>query len=153
MKLGDFLNHAPPDSFPREAVEFLVLGRNKQTARVAVKARALLELVDEVDRQEAIAAALATLAPRRKDGPVPAEVEYDERTYEVLFRALRDADNPVEPFFATVLQLKHALTDEGVSMLARHYKTFCEKHYPAQPTPKQKQEVTADADRFPAGAP
>jgi len=149
MKLGQFLSGAA--QAPTKAISFPVVGVNGQGVKSRATARAVFAFVDEHQRAEALRDAHAYLARLYvdKDGTplqVPPRRRDEEETYQVLFRALRDADDPDQPFAETMLALRHALVDQVADQLARAYRKWVDEEFPDSITRDKFDELVAEAE-------
>lgn len=100
-------------------------------ADVAVDVRALLRLVNEADRAEAIADADRAVNSRLKPGEqAPDGAREEERVFHILFRALRDVDPPHGALCATVEELRGALTLPAANDLWAEYNRFMQEEFP-----------------------
>lgn len=129
MKLGDFFNEAP--EAPTRPVEFDALWKNGDASTVRAKVRARFAFVDESARQQALRDAQRHLLAEYKDLPIPEQRRIDENTYYILHRALRDEDDPRQPFAASVDQLRRALTAPVSGRLIAEYADWVAAEFPS----------------------
>ena len=132
MKLHDFLsNKSKSRPSPTRTVRFKVVGFDDRHERVVSDAVASLAFVDEAQRQEALQLANAELTKAYKDDPIPPDRRTDEESYHILQRALRDADDPRQPFAEDVRELKNGIVFKTLLHLLKDYFEFVEEEFPA----------------------
>lgn len=151
MRLADFLN-SPNRSksaipAPTQPVTFKALGRDPHGEEYLVECKATLGLVDENRRDEAIDDTEARMRAKYPDGTAPEEKRRNEMAYQVLLRAMRDADDTRVQFAASVDELRSALVMPEATRLYGEYVRFVEEEFPAAPTTKQFQALTREAEK------
>lgn len=98
---------------------------------VAVEVRALLTFVDETERAAAHRDADACINSKLKPGEsAPDNAREDERTYHVLFRALRIEEPPHTALCRTVDELRNCLTYPVACDLWAEYQRFLSEEFP-----------------------
>lgn len=131
MKLSDFLNaqgRARPA--PTRPINFKVLGRDQRASVMVADASAELAFVPEGARQEALRDADKIVMDAYGSATVPTDRREDERAYHVLYRALRDKDDPRQPFADSISELKGALVLPEAQRLYNEYKQFEAEEFP-----------------------
>jgi len=128
MKLGDILGAG--FEAPHHKVTFKVIGKDRQGSQVVADASAVLAFVSEDDRKECWREADRETRKKYPDGDAPEAVTSDERCYHLLCRALRDEDDPRQPFAGNVGELRRALSANTFVELMRTYNEFCADEFP-----------------------
>lgn len=157
MQLGDILDGGAEFYPVGREVEFHVLkhslealgeeraGERQHKARV----KATLRFVDEQLRHEGDAQADKVLRadPLYRESGIPPQKRTEEEFYCFLIRALRNSDNPAEPFcdLKDYAKFRRALVSEVVSYLLREYRRYVADEYPELATPEQVAEVVEEA--------
>jgi hypothetical protein len=148
MKLGDILTRSRRGdamTAPTKPVTFKVLGRDADGVLTTAEAHVVLAFVDDQERAEALRAAEKALRADFPDGDAPPELLTEERTYQVLVRALRDEDDPRAPFAESVRQLRGALHHLEFSRLLKVYEQFVAEEFPEVVTPEQLDQLVDEA--------
>lgn len=131
MKLGDILSGSGScRPAPTRLASFKVVGYDNAHGRVVADATARLTFVDERSRLDALAEVNADLAKTHKTEPATAARRSDEEIFHVLFRALKDADDPRQPFAESVTALKNALVISVARELWEEYSAFVAEEFP-----------------------
>jgi hypothetical protein len=150
VRLADFLsgrNRANATPAPTQPVTFKAIGRDAHGEEYLVDCKGLVAFVDENKRDQAIDAAEAVLRTKYPDGSAPDEKRRNEVAYQVLLRALRDADDPRVQLAASVDELRSALVMPEATRLYAEYVKFVDEEFPATPTPQQFDKLTAEAEK------
>jgi hypothetical protein len=114
---------------------------------MSAEVTATLAYVDEFQRAEALAAAEKSVRSRFPTGPLPEVQLGNEETYQILFRALRDAEDPKRPFADSVDELRLSIVKPVAAWLYREYELLIEEEFPTIPTDEQFDELVADAEK------
>jgi hypothetical protein len=109
--------------------------------------KAVLAFVDEKRRDEAMDAAETAIRRVYSDGNAPAEKRSNEIAYQVLVRALRDADDPRVQFAESVEQLRSALVQRVATHLYGEYLDFVDDEFPEVITPEQFADLVEQAKK------
>src|SRR5579859_3319296 len=118
---------------PTKPVKIKVLSTSPSGEQQVSDAEAVLAFVSEHEREEARVEAERDLAKRYSGGIIPQSVLDDAVVYYVLQRALRDADDPRQPFAdGGVAQLKSALHQRAAIDLFVTYQRWCAQEFPPQ---------------------
>lgn len=135
MKLGEILAGQEGRGVfraPTKRIKLKVLGANASGEQTVADAEAVLSFVPEHEREEARIEAERSLA-KQYPGLVPEPVLHDARVYHLLQRALRDADDPRQPFAeGGVVQLKRALHQRTALDAYVAYERWCAQEFPEQ---------------------
>ncbi len=143
--LKNTYEHVSDEKIAEDRVVPGVVGERQHKARV----KATLRFVDEQLRHEGDRQADRFLreSPLYQDGVIPPQKRTEEEFYCFLIRALRNSDNPAEPFceLKDYARFRRALVSEVVSYLLREYKRYVADEYPELATPEQVAEVVEEA--------
>lgn len=134
MKLGDIIAGGGSTGAyraPTKSVKFKVLGENSQSEQVIADARAELRFVPEDEAVECRDTAERVLRKKFADA-IPADLLLDERAFQLLQRALRDADDPRQPFAASVTELRSGLQRREANRLVNVYEQWVAEEFPEQ---------------------
>lgn len=129
MKLHDFLGQQARPA-PTRTVTFRIMGNDSRMVGRVATATAEIAFVPEGVRQRAIREAEKAIAEEYAGEPVPADRREDERSYHILFHALRDKDDVRQPFADSVKELKGALVLPEAQRLWSEYKQFEAEEFP-----------------------
>lgn len=143
MNLSDLLDSPQAHHVNPRPIVFRIAGRNGKGVAVKVEeAKAVLRFVDEQARSEAYRDADKALREFYRDAGAEPPIDrlIQERNYHVLFRALRDADDPSKPLAATVLQLRSVLVLDEARRIFDEYDRWVGEEFPE----------FIDADKFKA---
>lgn len=150
MQLHQFFSTAESIPPPTKEVKFRVVSKVKAGALFEVTA--LLALVNDVEQREAIRDAEVALRkeydPEETGGipvPVPPKARQDEEVYQLLFRVLRDVDDPGKPLARTVLELRTSIQPATAADLIRAYNTWVEAEFPDTVSPEVLKKLETDA--------
>lgn len=133
MKLHDFLSaQGGVRTAATRPVKMRVVGLDPSARSVVAEARAEIAHVSERERQQALREADRALHDLYLHDPVPEDRREDERTYHILQRALRDADDVRQPFSDSVTELKSALVLAEARRVWAAYVQFMEEEFPDQ---------------------
>lgn len=149
MQLGDILDGGAEFYPVGRPVTFHVLRQPLGGLQDKARVEAVLYFVDEPARHEADAHADKVLRadPLYRDTGIPSQKRTEEEYYTFLVRALRNKDNPAEPFcpLADYPKFRKSLVSDVVSYLLREYKRYVADEYPELATPEQVAEVVEEA--------
>lgn len=145
MKLNDFLLQGRPAA--TRSVTFRVLGNDAGMNGVVADARAELAYVSEHVRHEAMREADAALREAYAGKDPQEDRRNDERTYHVLCRALRDADDVRQPFAGTVRELKGALVLAEAHRIWAAYADFMDEEFPDEIDAETFEKLVADSKK------
>jgi hypothetical protein len=127
MRAGDGVFRAPT-----RPVAFKAIGRDGEGNRIVRDVAAVLEFVDEDDRETARIEAEKELRKSFPAGDPPADVLNDARAYRVLLLALRDADDPRKPFALSFPELRRSLHHLEARRIYLDYLDWCDLEFPSQ---------------------
>jgi hypothetical protein len=150
MRLADFLsvrNRGNATPAPTQPIAFKAIARDANGDEYLVDCKALIAFVDENKRDQAIDAAEAVLRAKYAGGSGPDEKRRNEVAYQVLLRALRDADDPRVQLASSVDELRSALVMPEATRLYGEYVKFIDEEFPATPTPQQFDKLAAEAEK------
>lgn len=141
MRLGDFLKKGA--EAPTHPVQFQIVGKDAQEVTVRATASAVLAFVDESSRQQSRLDARAHLTAL---DAAPSDDELiDERICQILFRSMRDADDPRKPFAQSVDELRRALVLVERNRLYLAYSKFVEDEFPDTCSPDALKAMETEA--------
>jgi hypothetical protein len=132
MKLDAFLAGGGAQHAATRTFKIRVVGKDPQENNVVGETEVDIAFVPERYRQEALRDAAKALHEAFGDTPVPEESADSERKYHILLRALRDSDNPKEPWCGNVTKLKNALVIREANRAWDEYCLFLEEEFPNQ---------------------
>jgi hypothetical protein len=148
VKLGQFLADAP--EAPRKDVSFKVLGRAKgDGSKTMIEASACFMFVDQASESKAFAdadEALASSFSTSKIAP-PADVRAAKRNFYLLHAALRDKDDPRQPFAESADMLERALSPRQAVFLLRAYDEFVAEEFPDTITAQGLAALESEAEK------
>lgn len=149
MRLGDFLSTTVEGQVaaPVHPVTFKAIKRGKHGEEYVIEMKAALAFVDEKRRDEAMDAAEAAIRRVYPDGNAPVEKRSNEIAYQVLLRALRDADDPRVQFAESVEQLRSVLVQRVATHLYAEYQDFVDEEFPEVITPEQFADLVEQATK------
>jgi len=150
MRLAEHLNaqvRAGAIPAPTHPVNFKALARGPRGDRHVVDVAAVLAFVDEDERETAIDAANAAVRRAYPEGGEPEEKRRNAVAYEILVRALRDAEDSRAQLSASVEELRKALVQPVATRLYADYLAFVDSEFPSTPTPQQLKELTSEAEK------
>lgn len=132
MKLADILDSPQAHHVNPRPVKFRIAGVNSRGEQVkAEEASACFRFVSEQERAEAYRDGDAEARKLYGSGVEPSlDRVVAERNYCILFRILRDADDPKTAFAASVLQLKNVLVLDEAKRLFDEYETWVAEEFP-----------------------
>lgn len=132
MKLGEFLSQqgAGARQAPTRTARVKLVGVDGQMLGRVADARAEIAFVPEAARQEALRDADRAIRDLYGKDPPPDERRDDEHKYHILHRALRDCDDPRQPFADSVRELKGALVLAEAARIWAEYCQFVEEEFP-----------------------
>lgn len=160
MQLGNILDGGAEFYPVGREVEFHVLKSVLETRgedlagerqyKTAECVKATFRFVDEQLRHEADSHADEVLRANplyRKTGIIPADKRREEEFYAFLLRALRNVDDPTEPFcpLKDYHLFRRALVADVVTYLLREYKAYVRDEYPEILTADQAAEIVEEA--------
>lgn len=147
MRLGDFLNVTVEGQVTAQThpVTFKAIKRGKHGDEYVIEVKAVIAFVDEKRRDEAMDAAEAAIRRVYPDGNAPVEKRSNEIAYQVLLRALRDADDARVQFAESVEQLRAVLVQRVATYLYSEYLDFVDEEFPEVITPDQFAELVEAA--------
>jgi hypothetical protein len=134
MKLGEILRKSG-GAFraPTKPVKFKVIGRDPSSGdQTVADAEAVLVFVDESEREEALIESEKYIRKKFPDGVMlSADRLTDSHTYHLLAKALRDADDPRQPFAAGgVSELRASLHRNEAQHVYSEYLRFVDEEFP-----------------------
>lgn len=149
MQLGSILESGEFHKVGRE-VTFHILRTSPEGHQDKARVEAVFHFVDEALRHEADRHAEEWLRNDplyKKTGIVPADKRREEEFYTFLARALRDKDDPTQPFcpLSDYHKLRKALVSDVVTYLLRAYKQYVRDEYPETITEEQTGELVEEA--------
>lgn len=149
MQLGSILESGEFHPVGRE-VTFHVLRTSPEGKQDKARVTAILNFVDEALRHEADKHAEEWLKADplyKRTGIVPADKRREEEFYAFLARALRDKDDPTQPFcpLADYFKFRKALVSDVVTYLLRAYKEYVRDEYPETISEAQAGELVEEA--------
>lgn len=134
MRLHDFLSQGRSRPAPTRPITFKIVGTDAQEMALVGEATAVLAFVSESQRHEAFRQIEADLAKEyhgAEGAPdVPTARHDDECMYAILRIALRDKDDPRQPFCNSVKELKQALVMSEAAEIWKAYKQFEAEEFP-----------------------
>lgn len=150
MQLGSILDGGVEFHAVGREVKFHILRQPIGGRQDKGLAEAVLYFVDEQSRHEADRHADEALREDplyKKHGLIPADKRREEEYYAFLVRALRNKDNPAEPFcpLQDYQKFRRAVVSDVVTHLLREYKRFVRDEYPEILTAEQAAEIAEEA--------
>lgn len=107
---------------------------------------AVFVLVDEPDSMMALREAAEAVAEQYKGlAVIPNGVRGNEEIYHMLFRAIRDPDNPSKTLFRTLLELRRAVIPSVAGQLFSAYEKWRGDEFPDVVTPEEMKTAEDDA--------
>lgn len=143
MRLDEFLKEACTGQShlaPTHPVTFRALGLTKDREQVRIEVKARLAFVDDQTSVE-ISNKAHELYPDN------LRAYHREVSYRMLTHALRDSENPVVQFAATVEELRKALVDPVTSWLMSEYRAFEQREFSPTPDKESLDEAEEDAEK------
>lgn len=134
MKIGDIFAGSGSSTgvyrAPTRQVKIKLIGDNEVAEQTVAETRAVLRFVPEDAAAETRVAAEKELREQFPDGNPPSDLVADARAFHLLQRALRDADDPRQPFAMSVKELRASLQRREALGLFASYTQFVTDEFP-----------------------
>lgn len=150
MKLGEILSAKHQSGLVPSVmrpVEFKVIGKGKGSGEhVTTSAKAILAIVSEEERMLAQRDANEAVISRYGERHPVGEAFYDEHVFQMLARAMRDADDP-RGNFATADELRKALARPVAMELYSTYLDYEREEFPDRIDEAMMKKLVDDAKK------